>query len=139
MKERATLLKIIYGGVHTHCFYLIDKYDCRKHVYFMSGFDDILEKARRLAPDINRCCGASHEISGRWAIVDRAIKYDCRKVQLYLEYFNQDMIDYAHRNGIRCNYFYKDDIEGAKEMMAMGVDCLLTNDYLKISYALGIH
>lgn len=49
------------------------------------------------------------------------------------------MIDYAHRNDIRCNYFYKDDIEGAKEMMAMGVDCLLTNDYLKISNALGIH
>ena len=115
---------------------LIDKYDCRRHVYFMSGFNDILEKLQRLAPDITRCCGAGRPEEERWNIVERAIRYDCKKVQLYLHYFNQEMIDRAHANGIRCNYFYADDPEQAKQMMAMGIDTLLTNEYQRIRYAL---
>lgn len=117
---------------------LIDQYDCRRHVYFMSGFDDILEKLMRIAPDIHRCAGAGSSIESRMKIVDRAIRYGCKKVQLFLEYYTPEMIAYAHENGIRCNYFYKDDVEGAREMMALGIDTLLTNDYLKISRALDI-
>lgn len=109
---------------------LIEKYDCRKHVYFMSGNDFVLEQLSRMAPDITRCCGAGKD---KWGIVDRAIRYGCKKVQLFKEYFNQEMIDKAHANGIKCNYFYADDPEQAKKLLEMGIDTILTNDYNRIS------
>lgn len=109
---------------------LIDKYDCRKYVYFMSGNDNFLKLANETAPDICRCCGGG---KAPWEIVDRAIKYDCKKVQLFKPYFNQEMIDKAHKNGIICNVFWSDDTEETKKFLDMGIDTILTNDYNIIS------
>lgn len=109
---------------------LIDKYDCRKYVYFMSGNDNFLRLAKELAPDICRCCGAG---KAPWEIVDRAIKYECKKVQLFKPYFNQEMIDKAHKNGIICNVFWSDDTEETKKFLDMGIDTILTNDFNIIS------
>lgn len=115
---------------------LIDEYDCRKYVYFMSGCDELLAMMRELAPDITRCCGGGRTPEQRWSIVERAIRYDCKKVQFFEEYFNQDMIDKAHAHQISCNYFYADDPEQARRLVAMGIDTLLTNDYQRISEAI---
>ena len=109
---------------------LIDKYDCKKYVYFMSGNDNFLKLAKEVAPDIIRCCGAGKD---PWKIVDRAIKYDCKKVQLWKGKFNQEMIDKAHAHGIRCNVFWADDPDEAKEFLDMGIDTILTNDYNLVS------
>jgi len=105
---------------------LIHKYDCEKHVYFTTGNDYVLEQLRELAPHICRCCGAGN---GRWEIVERAIKYDCKKVQLFKPYFNQEMIDKAHAHGIVCNVFWSDDEKETAEFLKMGIDTILTNDY----------
>ena len=118
---------------------LIDRYDCRRHVYFMTGNDNLLDMCRRLHPDIRRCCGAgwiNGEPSPAWAIVERAIQYECCKVQLFKPYFNQSMIDKAHAHGIRCNVFYADDPAEAQQYLDMGIDCILTNDYLTVSGAI---
>ncbi len=112
---------------------LIDKYDCKKYVYFMSGNDNFLKLAKEVAPDIIRCCGAGKE---PWKIVDRAIKYDCKKVQFWKGKFNQEMIDEAHAHGIRCNVFWADDPDEAKEFLDMGIDTILTNDYNLVSQVL---
>jgi glycerophosphoryl diester phosphodiesterase len=48
------------------------------------------------------------------------------------------MVDKAHKHGIICNVFFADDVEEAKRYREMGIDVILTNDYLKISNALGI-
>lgn len=109
---------------------LIDKYDCRKYVYFMTGNDTVLQQLKQLAPDICRCCGAGN---GRWEIVDRAIALGCQKVQLFKPYFNQEMIDKAHAHGIICNVFWSDDVEETKKFLDMGIDTILTNDYNLIS------
>ena len=111
---------------------LIDKYDCRPYVYFMSGNDTVLRQCRALAPDITRCTGGGDD---RWGIVDRAIRDGSRKVQLFKPYFNQEMIDKAHENGILCNVFWSDDPQEAKEFIEMGIDCILTNDYNRVSQA----
>ena len=111
---------------------LIDQYDCRNYVYFMSGNDHVLQQLRTIAPDICRCCGGGDE---PWKIVERAIKYECKKVQLFKPYFNQEMIDRAHQNGIICNVFWSDDPKEAKEMIQMGIDTILTNDYNRIAQA----
>lgn len=109
---------------------LIYKYDCQKHVYFMTGDDIMMAQLKRLAPEICRCMGAGN---GKWEIVDRAIKLDCQKVQLFKPYFNQEMIDKAHAHGIRCNVFWSDDAEETQKFLDMGIDTILTNDYNLIS------
>lgn len=105
---------------------LIKKYDCEKYVYFMSGNDNLLKLAREAAPEICRCCGGG---STPWEIVERAIKYDCKKVQLFKPYFNQQMIDKAHENDIICNVFWSDDPEETKMFLKMGIDTILTNNH----------
>ncbi|MBR6646779.1 MAG: hypothetical protein IKL09_04615, partial [Clostridia bacterium] len=61
------------------------------------------------------------------------IEFGCEKVQLFKPYFNQEMIDKAHENGILCNVFWSDDEEEAKEFLNMGIDTILTNEYNLIS------
>lgn len=109
---------------------LIDKYDCRKYVYFMTGNDTISEQLRTIAPDICRCCGGG---DAPWDIVERAIRLGCEKVQLFKPYFNIEMIEKAHKNGIKCNVFWSDDPKEATEFLKMGIDTILTNDYNLIS------
>ena len=109
---------------------LIDKYDCRRHVYFMSGNNFVQAQLQTLYPDICRCCGGGDE---KWEIVERAIRYGCKKVQLFKPYFNQAMIDKAHENGIICNVFWSDDPDEARKFLEMGIDTILTNDYNRIA------
>ena len=113
---------------------LIHKYDCKKYVYFMVSHNVLLQQLKEIAPDIPRCCG--EKFDQLWKIVDRAIEYDCQKVQLFKPYFNQEMIDKAHAHGIKCNVFWSDDVEEAKKFLDMGIDTILTNDYLKVSQIL---
>jgi len=109
---------------------LVRKYDCEKHVYFMIVNDTVIKQFKEYAPDIPICVGAG---GGAWEIVDRAIALGAEKVQLFKPYFNQEMIDKAHANGIRCNVFWSDDTEEAKKFLGMGIDTILTNDYNLIS------
>ena len=110
---------------------LIRKYDCEKYIYFMTTSDDILRKVHEYAPDLCRCVG--HDGRRPWAIVDRAIELGCEKVQLFRPYFNREMVEKAHAHGILCNVFWSDDEESCHEYLDMGIDTILTNDYLAIS------
>ena len=109
---------------------LVRRYDCEKYVYFMSGNDTLLRQLGELAPDIARCVGGGDK---RWEIVDRAIEMGIKKVQFFKPYFNREMIDKAHANGIKCNVFWSDDAEETKQFLDMGIDTILTNDYNRIS------
>ncbi len=110
---------------------LIKKYDCEKYVYFMLETDMQIKQFKEYAPEIAVCVG--HLEERPWAIVDRAIELGCEKVQLFKPYFNREMIEKAHENGIRCNVFWSDDIQEAKDFLEMDVDTILTNDFNKIS------
>ena len=109
---------------------LIKKYDCEKYVYFMSGDDELLERLQKEYPQIPRCCGGG---IGKWEIVERAVKYDCKKLQFVKGYFNQEMVDKAKTNGIITNVFWSDDEEETEAFLNMGIDVILTNDYNRIS------
>ncbi len=111
---------------------MIDKFDCRKHVYFMCGNDNFHALAQRICPDITRCMGGG---TAPLETVERAIKYGCKKIQLVNYAFTQEMISKAHEHGIRCNMFWADDPKDAERYLEMGVDCILTNDYLAIKNA----
>ncbi len=105
---------------------LIKKYDCEKYVYFMCGIDRILERLQTEFPEIARCCGG---YDGKWEIVERAIKYGCKKLQFLKGYFNQEMVDKAKANNIVTNVFWSDNPEETKKFLNMGIDVILTNDY----------
>ena len=105
----------------------IRKYDCEKHVYLMLETDFQIKQFKEYAPEIAVCVG--HLSDRPWDIVDRAIEFGCEKVQLFKPYFNQEMIDKAHKNGIRCNVFWSDDPKEAEDFLNMGIDTVLTNDY----------
>jgi len=109
---------------------LIRKYDCEKWVYFMTGNDGAARAVKAHAPDLKLCLGAGDT---PWKIVDRAIDIGAEKVQLFRPYFNQEMVDKAHENGIICNVFWADEVEKAREYLEMGIDTILTNDYHVIS------
>lgn len=111
---------------------LIRKYDCERHCYFMTFSDAQLRKMKEAYPLIGTCLG---EAGQQWDVVDRAIAMGADKVQLFKPYFNQEMIDKAHAHGIRCNVFWADDPDEAKRMLDMGVDCILTNDFLAVQSA----
>lgn len=106
---------------------LVKKYDCTKHVYFMLETDEQIKQFRAYAPEIAVCVG--HLDARPWAIVDRAIEMGCQKVQLFKPYFNKEMIEKAHANGIICNVFWADDPEEAVEYINMGIDTILTNEF----------
>ena len=108
---------------------LIDAYDARRHVYFMTDNGDLQDQLARLAPDIPRCMGNRGDNKAHPDIVDRAIKHKCQMVQLFKPYFDQSLVDRARAAGLRVNVFWSDDPEEAKKFLDMGVDTILTNDY----------
>ena len=117
---------------------LCKKYDCEKHVYFMSGNPAILKQLEVLSPDIERCAGAAYDPKDD--LVEKALKFGSKKIQLYSPHFEFNPPDYvekaiekAHKNGIKVNLFYSDDKEEAKKYIDLGVDTILTNDYNRVA------
>ena len=110
---------------------LIRKYDCEKHIYFMTSCDEVIRKVQNYAPDLRICVGWDGN-KDPMSMVDRAIELGAYKIQLFKPYFNQETVDKAHANGILCNVFYADDPDEARKYLDMGIDTVLTNDYLPI-------
>lgn len=115
---------------------LIDAYDARGHVYFMTENGALHDQLVRIAPDIPRCMGHDERQPDR--IVERALAHKCQMVQLFKPHFDQRTVDRAHAAGLRCNVFFADDPSEAKRYFDMGIDTVLTNDYLPISAATGL-
>ena len=110
---------------------LIRKYDCEKHIYFMTTNDEIIKRVTEYAPDLKVCVGWDGN-KDPMSIVDRAIALGAYKVQLFKPYFNQESIDKAHAHGILCNVFFADEPDEARRYFEMGIDTVLTNDYLPV-------
>lgn len=110
---------------------LIRKYDCERHIYFMTVNDRIIKRVMEYAPDLKVCVGWDGN-QDPMSIVDRAIALGAYKVQLFKPYFNRESISKAHAHGILCNVFWADDPEEARRYFEMGIDTVLTNDYLAI-------
>ena len=110
---------------------LVRKYDCERHIYFMTTSDAIIRRVMEYAPDLRVCVGWDGN-KDPMSIVDRAIALGAYKVQLFQPYFNRESIEKAHAHGILCNVFWADDPEEAKRYFEMGIDTVLTNDYLTV-------
>lgn len=107
---------------------LIDFYDCREHVYIAAP-DNVLRGMINVDPDIQRCCLDGFR---NYSIVDRAIELGCKKLQFHKHYFSEEMVEKARAHNINCNVFWSDDPQEAKRFLNMGIETILTNDYLAI-------
>ena len=116
---------------------LIRKYGAEKHCYVMSHSDDALREFHEVAPEISRCVGFDGNKDDFLSMPRRALALGAEKVQLYKPNFDKSTVDFAHENGILCNVFYADDPAEALAYHQMGIDCILTNNYLQIKNALG--
>lgn len=110
---------------------LAQLYDCSGHLY-ITGRGDVMEAALEVAPELRRCMGAG---LAPMEIVENTIRWKCAKLQFMIPHVNREMIEKAHAHGIRCNLFWADDPEEAKRWSAMGIDTILTNDYLTVANA----
>ena len=109
---------------------LIKKYDCEKHVYFMSTNTEMLCRMREILPEAGYCQGAG---DGNVKMVEAAIENHFDKVQFVKDRpFSKDLVDKCHENGIKCNMFWSDDPAEARQFLEMGIDCILTNDYQRV-------
>lgn len=113
---------------------LVRKYDAQNHIYFMTTNDEIIKRVIEYAPDLRVCVGWDGNKEPN-SIVERAIKLGAYKVQFFKPYFTKEAIELAHKNGILCNVFYADDPNEARKYIEMGIDTVLTNDYLAIKNA----
>ena len=113
---------------------LVRKYDCEQYVYFMSTNVKALGALKAYAPALAICVGWNGVREERAGVmmVESALAIGAEKVQLFKPYFNRESVVLAHKNGIRCNVFFADDPDEARAYLAMGVDTLLTNDYLAV-------
>ena len=114
---------------------MIRKYDCEKHVYLMIVNDEIHRAVKEYAPDIPTCVGWDGNREPL-SMVHRAIALGAEKVQLYKPYFNAETVRLAHEHGIKCNVFWSNDAAEARGFLEMGIDTILTDDYLAMKNAL---
>ncbi len=107
---------------------LLTRYDQMEHVYFM-GSSDVMACALKIAPQIPRCMACFPEPE---KILERAVKYQCSKVQFFATELKDGQIEKAHQMGLKCNLFFSDDPVAAGKYFAAGIDTILTNDCLHI-------
>ena len=117
---------------------LLRQYDCEHHCYMMTASDKCNREFHEIAPDIRRCVGWDGD-KDPLSMPRRAIALGAEKIQLFKPYFDQSSVDMAKANGILCNVFWADDPDEACRYIDMGIDTILTNDYLRVSNAVRAH
>ena len=111
---------------------LIRRYDAEGHVYFMSSNDDKLRKLKEICPAARICVGWDGDEEGLERIVKRAIALNAEKVQFFAPFFNETTVKLAKEHGIICNVYYADEPKEAENYLKMGIDAIITNDYLAV-------
>ena len=104
---------------------LATKYSLENSVYFSSSEEETMQQFIALAPEIPR--NALEPWREDLDIVDYAVKYGCKRCQLFKGVFDEEKVKRAIAAGIVCNVFWADDEETAREYLAMGISVLLTN------------
>lgn len=113
---------------------LIEKYDCERHVYFMSTNTEALIEMRKRLPHAGYCQGAGN---GNAAMIETAIENGFDKVQLVVWHqYDKAMIDRCHELGIKVNFCQVNNAEEAKKLLDLGVDCIMTDNYQSVKAGL---
>lgn len=101
------------------------QYALENSVYFSTNNEDTMRQFAAIAPEIPRC--ALEPRREDMDIVDFAVKYGCRRCQLFKGYFDINTVKKAIAAGLICNVFWADDEAAARSYLDMGISVLLTN------------
>lgn len=121
------------GFIIRHIQRLAESMLITKKIY-ITGKADVLQWAREIASDIERCCLEGNK---EGTIVEHAIKFECTRLQFRREKFTDDDISRAHDHEIKCNVFWSDDPDEARQLFERGIDAVLTNFAHRILPAAG--
>lgn len=92
---------------------------------YVAGARNVLEAARRRAPEIVRCCLEGQERGE--TLIARARELQCQRLQFWGSKTTDADIARARDLGLITNYFWSDDPAEAKRLISVGVMALLTN------------
>ena len=118
-------VKLLYDRVE-RILRLLSRYACERFSY-IAGHEPVLQAALDINPSVARCC---LDRTRDYTLVEKALEYKCEKLQFFKPYFNREMIDSAHANGIRCNIFWSDDPHETQHFLEIGIDSILSNNML---------
>jgi glycerophosphoryl diester phosphodiesterase len=93
---------------------------------YITGEALVLEAARKLAPEIQRCC--LQDSYDNKLFIKRALEFGCQRLQLQSAVTTDQDIRQALEKDLITNYFYCDDVDKAEHLLDAGVMALLTND-----------
>ncbi len=104
---------------------LVYQYALEDSVYFSTSEEETMQQFIALAPDIPR--NALEPWREDLDIVDYALRYGCKRCQLFKGVFDEEKVKRAIAAGVVCNVFWADNEETAREYLDMGISVLLTN------------
>jgi glycerophosphoryl diester phosphodiesterase len=97
----------------------------------MTTNDAVIKQVQAAAPSLRLCVGWDGN-TDPLSIAHRAIDLGVYKAQLFKPYFTKETVELLHAHGIRANVFFADDPTEAQQYLQMGIDTVLTNDYLTV-------
>ena len=103
-------------------------YDCVGYVYYTSSDASLLGRVARIDPAAPRCFVAS----SCGTAADEALAAGCQMVRLPSEGLNVAVVDKVHAAGLRA-VAPAGDASAATKLFGMGVDTVITADYLAAS------
>ena len=92
--------------------------------YIAGSSEEVLGIARDYAPEMARACLVGQDDPDRQIAL--AQQYGCQRVQ-FGRNVTEAQIDAAHQAGLRCNLFWSDEADDAREWVRRGIDVILTN------------
>ena len=111
-------------------FELIEKYDCKKYVYFTSPSVKLLERLKLTAPEFPICL---YSESANKDDVKKAVFIGCEKIEANSFIASKEFIDTAHSQGLRCLIDCQSD---GTELLSLGADVIVTPRCLQTKNAL---
>ena len=109
---------------------LIKKYDLEKYVYFTTSSKKLIKTLLSVYPTCNICLKANEDSSNE--IVSTINELGVKKVYLPTNITNKNVIATLHDNDIIVSAFANDTIS-AKGLLYMGVDTVITEEFLTIN------
>ena len=106
---------------------LVKKYDAEKYIYFTVTDDSALKEMKKQA-SIARFCLKAAKTESTDELIERALQFNIRKVELSSDVFTKADAEKFHAKGLRCNVFAKDANEIAALFKA-GADTVVTSNY----------
>ncbi|RLG86372.1 MAG: hypothetical protein DRO15_06250 [Thermoprotei archaeon] len=111
-------------GIERDIVRLLDRINFKGHVYISSCYHAIIRNIKRLRPDI---IGAITLRELPVDIVSVAKLANADMISVELSYVDRDLVNYAHKHGLKVAVWTVNDVKLAKKFAEMGVDMIVSD------------